>query len=135
MARHDRARRFLVNRRGFLAASTSSLLVASRGWCGDEIVLSRPSLGGNPFTLGVASGDPDPHGFVIWTRLAPKPLEGGGMPSDPVAVRWEIADDEGFQKIVSKGGIDRATTACPLGACRSRRTRARSLVLVSLSRR
>ena len=82
MARHDSARSFLVNRRGFLAASTSSLLVASRGWCGDEIVVSRPSLGGNPFTLGVASGDPDPHGFVIWTRLAPKPLEGGGMPGD-----------------------------------------------------
>lgn len=103
MARHDSSGRWLVNRRGFLAASTSSLLVASRGWCGDEIVLSRPSLGGNPFTLGVASGDPDPHGFVIWTRLAPKPLEGGGMPADAVAVRWEVADDEGFQKVVSKG--------------------------------
>ena len=24
-----------------------------------------------PFTLGVASGDPLPDGFVIWTRLAP----------------------------------------------------------------
>ncbi|WP_425568369.1 PhoD-like phosphatase N-terminal domain-containing protein [Nonomuraea rubra] len=25
-------------------------------------------------TLGVASGDPDPGGFVLWTRLAPVPL-------------------------------------------------------------
>ena len=25
----------------------------------------------NPFTLGVASGDPDHDGFVLWTRLAP----------------------------------------------------------------
>ena len=27
-----------------------------------------------PFTLGVASGDPLPDGVVIWTRLAPSPL-------------------------------------------------------------
>jgi alkaline phosphatase D len=27
-----------------------------------------------PFTLGVASGDPSPDGFVLWTRLAPIPL-------------------------------------------------------------
>ena len=42
---------------------------------------------------GVASGDPAPDGFVIWTRLAPKPLEGGGMPETNVEVRWEVADD------------------------------------------
>jgi len=92
-----------LDRRGFLAASVSSLLVASRGWCGDQIVRRRPKLGGNPFTLGVASGDPDPHGFVIWTRLAPQPLEGGGMPADAVAVGWEVARDEGFKKVVSSG--------------------------------
>uniref|UniRef100_UPI0015F0D81F twin-arginine translocation signal domain-containing protein n=1 Tax=Amycolatopsis pittospori TaxID=2749434 RepID=UPI0015F0D81F len=28
-----------------------------------------------PFTLGVASGDPVPHGIALWTRLAPKPME------------------------------------------------------------
>ena len=28
----------------------------------------------NPFTLGVASGEPAADGFVIWTRLAPEPL-------------------------------------------------------------
>ncbi|MGW1882533.1 PhoD-like phosphatase N-terminal domain-containing protein [Streptomyces sp. NPDC001970] len=35
-----------------------------------------------PFTLGVASGDPDHHSVVLWTRLAPDPLnaETGGMP-------------------------------------------------------
>ncbi|MFY8113621.1 MAG: PhoD-like phosphatase N-terminal domain-containing protein, partial [Rhabdaerophilum sp.] len=36
-----------------------------------------PQVRGDPFTLGVASGDPDRTGFVIWTRLAPKPLEPG----------------------------------------------------------
>ena len=93
----------LWSRRSFLAASTSSLLVASRGWSGEEFVQRRPSLGDNPFQLGIASGDPDEHGFVIWTRLAPKPFEGGGMPLNAVAVQWEVAEDEKFSKIVRKG--------------------------------
>ena len=46
-----------------------------------------------PFTLGVASGDPLPDGVVLWTRLAPRPLEGGGMPMVPVPVQWELARD------------------------------------------
>ena len=29
-----------------------------------------------PFSLGVASGDPSPDGVVLWTRLAPDPLDG-----------------------------------------------------------
>jgi alkaline phosphatase D len=99
----DTAGRPLMRRRAFLAASASSVLFASRGWSGDEIVVRKPKLGANPFTLGVASGDPAPDGFVIWTRLAPKPLEGGGMPNDAVAVAWEVAEDEAFQKVVRQG--------------------------------
>jgi alkaline phosphatase D len=38
----------------------------------------RRGLGGYPFTLGVASGDPTPDGFVLWTRLAPDPLAPAG---------------------------------------------------------
>lgn len=57
----------------------------------------------NPFTLGVASGDPAPDGFVIWTRLAPKPLEGGGMPTENVAVKWQVAGDDNFRDIVQSG--------------------------------
>ena len=58
----------------------------------------------NPlFTLGVASGDPTPHGVVIWTRLAPDPLNGGGMPNQNVPIRWEVAEDDGMRKIVQKG--------------------------------
>ena len=30
-----------------------------------------------PFKLGVASGEPLPDGFVLWTRLAPAPLGRG----------------------------------------------------------
>jgi alkaline phosphatase D len=60
-----------------------------------------------PFTLGVASGDPDPGSVVLWTRLAPDPLvPGGGMPSRPVPVRWEVATDERFRRIVRRGTED-----------------------------
>lgn len=58
----------------------------------------------SPFTLGIASGDPAADGFVIWTRLAPKPMvPGGGMPMAPVPVRWEVATDERFRTIAAAG--------------------------------
>ncbi|UNO42383.1 alkaline phosphatase D family protein [Streptomyces sp. MST-110588] len=58
----------------------------------------------NPFTLGVASGDPLPGSVVLWTRLAPSPYEpGNGMPDAPVAVRWEIAHDERFRRLAGRG--------------------------------
>ena len=56
-----------------------------------------------PFTLGVASGDPSADGMVLWTRLAPDPLNGGGMPPEPVEVGWEVADDDRFARIVQRG--------------------------------
>jgi len=56
-----------------------------------------------PFTLGVASGDPLPDGVVLWTRLAPRPLQGGGMPNRQVPVRWEVARDEHFRRVEAKG--------------------------------
>ncbi|RAS68787.1 alkaline phosphatase D [Lentzea atacamensis] len=64
---------------------------------------ARPS---DPFTLGVASGDPTPDGVVLWTRLALEPLaeDGrGGMPGRPIEVRWQVADDERFTRIVQQG--------------------------------
>jgi alkaline phosphatase D len=59
-------------------------------------VLAKPVFEAFPFTMGVASGDPVPDGVVLWTRLAPKPLEGGGMPMASVEVDWEIARDARF---------------------------------------
>ncbi|WP_328344086.1 alkaline phosphatase D family protein [Micromonospora sp. NBC_00421] len=59
-----------------------------------------------PFTLGVASGDPDHQGVVLWTRLAPQPLAGdglGGMPDRAVEVQWEVAADELFRHVVQRG--------------------------------
>ncbi len=49
------------------------------------------------FTLGIASGQPRPDGMVLWTRLM-----GDDLP-DAVDVRWEIADDERFERVVARG--------------------------------
>jgi len=65
---------------------------------------AAPTFSSDPFTLGVASGDPDSSSVVLWTRLAPKPLEEDyGMPSEAAEVAWELAEDEAFKKVVAKG--------------------------------
>ena len=71
-----------------------------------ERVTAAPTFSDYPFSLGIASGDPRPDGVVLWTRLAPEPLaeDGrGGMSEETVAVQWEVADDENFGRIVSRG--------------------------------
>jgi alkaline phosphatase D len=57
------------------------------------------------FPLGVASGDPASDGFVIWTRLAVDPVaaDGLGGMGAPVAVRWDVAADEAFRRVVASG--------------------------------
>ena len=58
----------------------------------------------DPLTLGVASGDPLPTGGVLWTRLAPQPMEPGwGMDGLRSQVTWEVADDDRFTRIVRTG--------------------------------
>lgn len=52
-----------------------------------------------PFTLGVASGDPDATSVVLWTRLAPA----GPMPDADVAVRWELSATETFDDLLAAG--------------------------------
>ncbi len=66
-------------------------------------VYAAPSFKQYPFTLGVMSGDPSPDGFVIWTRLAPDPLNGGGMTESSVEVEWTIAEDEMMRRVVRRG--------------------------------
>ncbi|WP_405791927.1 alkaline phosphatase D family protein [Streptomyces sp. NBC_01506] len=58
----------------------------------------------DPFTLGVASGDPLPDSVVLWTRLAPDPLAPfGGMDRRVYPLRWEVATDERFRHIARRG--------------------------------
>ncbi|MEZ0496693.1 alkaline phosphatase [Sphingomonas sp. IW22] len=67
-------------------------------------LLAAPRFATDPFTLGVAAGDPSPDGFVLWTRLAPDPQSpDGGMPPIDVPVRWEVAEDSAFRRIVRAG--------------------------------
>ncbi|MBN8920363.1 MAG: alkaline phosphatase D family protein, partial [Rhizobiales bacterium] len=65
---------------------------------------AQPVFAVYPFSLGVASGDPSPDGFVIWTKIAPNPfVRGGGMANQPVEVAWAVASDERMAKVVQSG--------------------------------
>ncbi|TPG38315.1 hypothetical protein EAH79_16790 [Sphingomonas koreensis] len=68
----------------------------------------RAATGGRSlFSLGVSSGEPLPDGMVLWTRLAPTPLDpDGGMPPVATEVRWEISATERFAPI--RSGVARA---------------------------
>ena len=65
-------------------------------------------MGSDPFTLGVASGDPTSDTVVLWTRLAPDPLAGGGMPDGDVEVTWELSRDDTFD-VIELSGTEIAT--------------------------
>lgn len=79
------------------AASASTLWLPRSAW-------SQPHLPGNPFTLGVASGWPTPEGVVLWTRLALSDFWGSNLlPQAPITVRWEVAHDSAFSRIVQSG--------------------------------
>lgn len=91
-----------LNRRRFvgMAGLLPTLIVSSKQCYADTTFLPDE----NPFTLGVASGDPDHRGVVLWTRLAPQPLQpGGGMPPVTVPVSWEVAADESMRQVVAAG--------------------------------
>ena len=89
-----------VSRRGLMLALGAGGVVLGSG----RQALADPVFAEYPFQLGVASGDPTPDGFVIWTRLAPRPLEPGhGMPSAPVPVKWEVGTDRGLSNVVRRG--------------------------------
>ncbi len=89
-----------MKRRAFLGSTilglSATTLVPARA--------SAPEFSRNPFTLGVASGDVTDNSAVLWTRLAPEPLQAdGGMDSSGVLVNWEIALDPAMSRIVQRG--------------------------------
>ncbi len=53
-------------------------------------------LGDGAFTHGVASGDPTTNAVIIWTRFVTKVAV-------PGPVRWQVAHDEAFSRIVVQG--------------------------------
>jgi alkaline phosphatase D len=61
-----------------------------------------------PFRLGIASGEPGPNSVVLWTRLAPAPLDAdghGGMPDADVAVEWQVSTTAAFATLVASGTV------------------------------
>src|SRR5262245_38884164 len=92
-----------ISRRLFLAYAASLSAVPLLGRRSSAATRSA-SLPADPFQLGVASGDPTDHGVVLWTRLAPKPLDpNGGLDPEKIEVTWEIADDEAMRNILQRG--------------------------------
>ena len=93
-----------VARRTLLSAGTVGL--ASAAFVSTSAGTAYAATGTNPFSLGVASGDPWPDGFVIWTRLATSPLNEdglGGMPDKAFTVAYQVAVTPDFSGIVRSG--------------------------------
>lgn len=108
-ARDFGAQRGDLTRRSFLrlAGGAAGLIAAPAlvGCVGGSAASWRK---GDPFSLGVAAGEPVPDGFVLWTRLAPEPLAAdpatpGGMSGGPVELSYEIATDPQLREVVRRG--------------------------------
>ncbi|WP_409338572.1 alkaline phosphatase D family protein [Curvibacter cyanobacteriorum] len=89
-----------MNRRDWLQALLLSATL--QPWQAGAQTGRHPRLADPPFACGVASGSPSHHGVVLWTRLHV------ADPLDPraLSVRWELAEDEGFQRVVQRGQTD-----------------------------
>ena len=97
-----------LSRRSLLTAGLGAGIVLAVPGDGATSVSTADDAGlrAYPFTLGIASGEPWPDGFVLWTRLALDPLADdglGGMPARSVAVEWEVAEDPGMRRVAARG--------------------------------
>lgn len=101
-ARHLGRRRFLTVT-GAAAALAFATNLPTAGAAGAAEMDAR-KIADDPFTLGVASGDPQSDSVLLWTRLAPDPYEpGGGLPNQRVVVEWELAHDALFRRVARRG--------------------------------
>ena len=96
-----------LTRRDFIARLAALAAASQLGGCIPQAAPAKFER--DPFTLGVASGDPLPDGIVLWTRLAPDSLRGGGMPQSAVDVEFLVARDEAMKDVVRSG----TTSALP----------------------
>lgn len=100
MSKRSFSRRHLLRMAMFTAAAAVISPLTSRARA------EQAPFSSDPFSLGVASGDPTAEGAVIWTRLAPSPLDpDGGMPQVPVEVAFEVAQDDRFRNIIRAGKV------------------------------
>jgi alkaline phosphatase D len=101
---HDKTQPSALDRRRFLdytwrgvGASLSLALMPAAD------LFARPRVNDNPFTLGVASGDPTPDGIVLWTRLAPDPADPTSLGQRAIPVGWRVATDPRMRHVVARG--------------------------------
>ncbi len=127
-----------ITRRGFLAATVASAVAActdSPDSTLEPARTSRPSstassttsttsdsptstvttsttvpapFRSDPFTLGIASGDPTDDAVILWTRLRPD----DELPPVDIDLVWEVALDADFVDVVASGS---ATAIAALG--------------------
>ncbi|MGE0740222.1 MAG: alkaline phosphatase [Hyphomonadaceae bacterium] len=76
----------LIARRSLLTAVPLAVVAPRAAWAN--------TLSHGVFSHGVASGDPLPDGFIIWTRFAH---------ANEGRIAWEVAEDEAFARIVQRG--------------------------------
>src|SRR3954447_15801380 len=91
-----------LSRRTFVVGGLATAGVVLAPW--RSAVAATPY----PFALGVASGDPDSSSVVLWTRLAPSPLNAdgqGGMANADVAVDWQVSTTSAFASLVASGTV------------------------------
>src|SRR6187551_1212256 len=66
-------------------------------------IQTSPQFSTDPFSAGVASGDPTRNSIVLWTRLIPDATVERDWERAAVTVNWEIASDEGMKRVVRRG--------------------------------
>src|SRR6266545_3743693 len=86
---------------GLAAAGVTALPVRST-------VIAATAAVPYPFQLGIASGEPDANSVVLWTRLAPSPLNAdgqGGIANADVTVDWQVSTTDTFSTLVASGTV------------------------------
>jgi alkaline phosphatase D len=99
------AEKFVAGRREFLMAGGSLAILPLASQIAPGAVRSRTAWASDPFTLGVASGEPSSSGMVLWTRLLIDPVNIGGNPKGPIEVVWELSDDPSMKTILKSGKV------------------------------
>jgi alkaline phosphatase D len=107
LERPETARRAAaVTRRRFLTVGGAAVALAFAPVPASQRAAAADGaeLRSDPFSLGIASGDPLPDGVVLWTRLAPQPFDPmGGMRERTYPVDWQVAEDGAFRRVVRRG--------------------------------
>ncbi len=62
-----------------------------------------PTVASDPFTLGVASGDPLTDSVILWTRLFPTEPLADELSDVDIEVGWQVAADAEMSDVVASG--------------------------------